>query len=841
MLGPFSKLTGNRESKVLESIVVQSDRKLLPLFAAFAAIFLVAFCACLFHNLFEPNTKTIYFADSRNYLATANHFSTMFLDALHGKSPAELMSDPSVRTRIETDGPALATLFGSVFTLIGRPVKADDWKILMAIHSTVHALTAVCVGLLVFRIVPSLRFAIPAGIAYAVFPPALIAAGRLMTETLSNFLIVSFLCTLNFSMKHRAWSLVVGLIAGASFINRVLLAPSVVACIGLLFALRKLKFLSLILIVVAFVSVIAPWTLFSASYLGRPMLTTERAGTHNAVNGWDLDQDGLQNTYGGYKEIMMSNQNPLSVIWGVIANDPQRSFVLLVKKISRLYGQPFNDFRHRCFGLNSDTIILIQWLYLFMGLFGIFLFACGGYRHFKPEPRLLALVALLYLVCMQCYFMFEANSRYGFTAFPILTVFGAVSVCLFADLLSNGLVRRALILSTATLVVTALVVSSEKLVSTMRADGELRLAKGQSAICRFYLSDKMSVPIANKEIALLLVDGDDRLDKAQVSVNDRKLGEALLPLNYLDSERFKQFNLMRECAYGLGVKVGELRQWRAAVIPREFLKIDGENTFTVTAGDDGASIYVDPDPVKRKYRDTRLTSVNRLLNSPSGYEMRPWEPVLSARVDKKFSLADGNKIQEIGSQSLRMYLAMSHRRFGCVVTPPVLKDLPFTKELHQDDFPLLMRVAKSDEVMVSKFVSANSNTGVGVKIPGFGSATHIRIRFTGEVKSNQNGLPVGIAITTADDSGMPWILPGLPFSIATSTAWTSFEETDTIPLRIYRGPVSQIAIGLYPGPWPETSGVGPSLGRGRFLFRKLKLVIEPLSSIDLAGANLSLY
>ncbi len=129
-------------------------------------------------------------------------------------------------------------------------------------------------------------------------------------------------------------------------------------------------------------------------------------------------------------------------------------------------------------------------------------FAGGGYRRIQSEPRFLLATALLYLACMQCFLMFEANSRYGFTTFPILTLFGAVGVYLFVGFLSHGLVRRALILTTAAAVATALVVNSERLVNTVKPDGAFELASGQSAICTFQLTEKMRLPISNEEVAV---------------------------------------------------------------------------------------------------------------------------------------------------------------------------------------------------------------------------------------------------------------------------------------------------------------------------------------------------
>ncbi len=131
-----------------------------------------------------------------------------------------------------------------------------------------------------------------------------------------------------------------------------------------------------------------------------------------------------------------------------------------------------------------------------------------------------------------------------------------------------------------------------------------------------------------------------------------------------------------------------------------------------------------------------------------------------------------------------------------------------------------MHVSKTDEVMVSKFVSAHSTTGASVRVPAFKGATHVRIRFQGEVKSDKDGLPVGIAITTADAAGMPWMLPGLPFSIPTKTQWSKFEETDMVPPEFILLQQAKSPLVFMPDP-AGSQRSRTFVARGRFVFRNL--------------------
>lgn len=843
MIAESEVLKRKELEKTPQPVSAQPKTKKLQLFCAFAGVFIIAFVACLSHNIFEPNTKTFFFADSRNYLASTANFSTIFLDALKGRSPAELLSDPAVRGRIEIDGPILASLFGTVFAVIGRTPQADDWKIFVAVNSVLHALSSVCISFLIYRIVPSLRYAVPAGIAYALFPPALIAAGRVMTETLSNLLIVSFLCTLSLSIKRPLWGIVTGLICGVSFINRALLVPPVVASIGLIFFQKKLKLITLALISVAFIAALTPWALFSTAYLGRTMLTTERCAVLNAVNGFDPETDGVQNTDGGYRDVMVANQSPLTVMYGMIAANPQLSAAILAKKFSRFYGQAFNDFRHQCLGLNFIAIMYVQWAYLFMGIMGAAMFVFGGWRSLSENARLLCRFSLLYLVLMQCFFMFEATARPGFTSFPLITVFGVVGVYLLVDALKKRKFAHFLLVLAGALTLTGLVVNSEKLVAGEQKEESVRIAAGESALCSFKLSDKLARPLAQKEIALLLIDGDHGLENARVTVNGKPLNSPILPLNSLDSMRFRNYNILRECAYGLGVRLSDIRQWRAAVIPPEYLMPGEDNTFAVTAEKTGAEIYVDAHPERRKHLDTKMVSVNRLLNLPAGYENRPVDFVLSAKTDKRFSLTDGSdQAAKASEKALRMHLAVSHRTPASVgLNETNSTDAGLSVSLKPADFPLLMHVAKTNEVQVSKYILAHSITGVSINVPPFRQSTHVRVRLTGEFKADKDGTPAGIAITTADAGGLPWLLPNVPFSVPASKQWSRFEVQDVVPVNIYVKPISLIALGLYPGPWPEASGVGPSVARGKINFRNLKLEVMPYSAIDLGGADLMVY
>lgn len=789
------------------------------------------------HNFLEPNTRTVFFADSRNYQKSSNYLCTAFIDVLKGKDVRPYLSQPHITARIENDGPILSTILATIFTVIGHPPESNDWKIFVAIQCFVHAITAVLVVALVLQMIGSIRWATATGLAFALYPGALIASGRVMTETLSCLLCVAYILLLLATTRRLIWSPLCGFVAGLAWTMKVVLLPSVIAGILFLSGLKKLKPAAVVAIFAGIVLTILPWALFSNCFLHRTMITTERASVHNAFIGWDTETDGFQASFPTAKEKMLLVHDPVSVIWGQVLSDPRGTTLLMLEKFARYYGQPFNDFRHQCFGISNTGLIPIHLVYIFLGALGVIAYAAGGFRRLSDSERLACNLTLVVLSMMQCYFLFEANTRYGYTSFPILCAFGALGLWICSTLArEKNWLKFACTVGTACLL-TFLVANSETLVKMTEPKETVHsLQAGEKVQAVIELKS----PYKGSDYALVLVDGNDGLNSAEVRVNGKVLPDKLISLPYFDSKRFTQFNLMKECGYGLKAPVQKLRQWRAAIVPISWLNMQGKNEIDIVPRE-LTSIYGDARQVYRRYRSLDAVCVNKLLNTPTDLEARPLEPVQSAGVKKTFRIEGAGGSSYLANESLRIYLAFVQPFNSSVYRTTVGDDKALEQRFSQADFPLLMRVHNSDEIASSKFIVSHSVTSVNARIPPFQQATHARITLTGDLRSAAPNGQAGIAISTGGDTDLFWMLASLPYSIACGTQWKTFTICDLVPLDAFRGRATQVGIGIYPGPWPEVMGLGPAVAGPQVSLKNLRLKIEPVSMLDLHGSRLMVY
>lgn len=826
------------EEKVEETKKSSSRGPFLNRALAYMCVFLVALFASMAHDFLEPNTRTVFFADSRNYQRSSNYICTAFMDAMKGKDVRPYLKQEHIAARIENDGPILSTVLATIFTVIGHPPESKDWKVFVTIQCVIHAVTAVLVVALVVEFIGSIRWGTAAGLAFALYPGGLIASGRVMTETLSCLLCTAYLLLLLASTRRMLWSPLCGFIAGLAWTMKVVLIPPVITALLFLAGLKKLKPAAIAVIVAGIFVVVTPWALFSKDFLQRTMITTERASVHNAYIGWDTETDGFQASFPTPKERMLLVHDPISVIWGQVLSEPTGTFLLTLEKFARYYGLPFNDFRHQCYGISSTGLIPIHLLYLFLGALGVVMYAAGGYRRLSDSGRLACNLTLVVLFFMQCYFLFEANTRYGYTSFPLLCAFGALGLWICLSLFrQKNWFKLSWTVATASLL-TFLVFNSETLVKMSEPKQTVHsLQPGQKAQA---VIDLKSITRASN-YALVLVDGSEGLSSAEVQVNGHVLPDRLISLAYLDSKRFTQFNLMKEYGYGLKAPVEELRQWRAAIVPIEWLNERGKNTIDIKARSQ-TNIYGDKKQNYRRFRSLDAVCVNRLLYTPTDLEARPFEPVQSAGVEKSFSIdGSGSGKQTIGGESLRIYLAFLQPMNVSVYRKSVGDEKAVEQSFTQADFPLLMRVHNSDEITSSKFIVSHSVTNVNAKIPRYKQATHARITLTGDVRSAAPDGQAGIAISTGGDSDLFWMLARLPYSIPCGKEWKPFTISDLVPMDAFKGRATQVGIGIYPGPWPEVMGLGPAVAGPQVSLKNLRLKIEPVASLDMHGSRLMVY
>lgn len=818
-------------------------KSLTHFFLPLSIVFLVAFSASAFHNFYESNTRIIYFADSRNYLTSTAYYAAFFLDTIKGNLPQGLIADENMRRILSCDGPVLSTIFGMAFALLGCIPGPDDWKTIVSIQSLFHGLSASIAACLVWSVLHRKRYALAAGLAFALYPPALIAAGRFMTETFGCFLIVAFLATLFASQRRPVFGFVFGLLAGMAWTMRILLAPPVVLATAAAMFYKRLSLRSLVGFIVGFVMILGTWVYFSSHYLGRAMFTTERAAVHNAFVGWDKETDGFQTSSPTEKEKAFVSSDPMSVVWGQIASDPIASLNLIGKKVTRIYAYPFNDFRHGCLGLSDIQIIGIHWILLFFSLAGIFMYAARGYQLFDACQRARINIVLIFLCSMQGYFMVEGNARYGFSAFPIMIFFATIAFFIAVSWLHARRVKPLLLSVLAACATIALIVLLEPILSKSMGDSETVTIDPQKPVTAV-IELKIPKTRSLKEQSLIIIDGDKGLGDCLVTVNGKALPDSLVSYSLLDSDFYSQFNVMKDYGYALGAEIDDLRQWRAIPVPTSLLQLEGPNKIVIQPRSGPAQIYVNKAVKERIYRDLEFLSVNRLLNSHSGFEARPFSPVKCARTEKAFYSSALRNDQGVTTasaiQPLQIYIGLIPQREPKSAFAKGEQKIgkKFIHKYDQKEFPLLTRVFNSNELTVNKYVTTHSFTDNSLPLPDFSDFSHLRVKLTGEVRSVSDDGRAGIAVATAPKNDSAWFLARLPYYVKAPKQWQKFEIADVVPFNIYASGISRIEIALYPGPWPEVAGVGPSVAGPQIYLRDLKVEIEPFNTVDVRGKNI---
>ncbi|MBC7998673.1 MAG: hypothetical protein IAF58_12065 [Leptolyngbya sp.] len=279
-------------------------------------------------------------------------------------------------------------------------------------------------------------------------------------------------------------------------------------------------------------------------------------------------------------------------------------------------------------------------------------------------------------------------------------------------------------------------------------------------------------------------------------------------------------------------------------MPTSYLQLNGPNKIVIEPKADSAQIYINNASKEMLYRDLDIVSVNRLLNTPTGYEARTLSAIRSARTKKAFLWASPRSSQGATTISaikpLQIYIGLlpADSPIPAPLKTAQKNNQKLVHDFVQSDFPLLTRVNDSNELAVSKYVVSHSFTHASIPLPDYSSFTHIRVKLTGDVRSTSDRGRAGIAISTGPRDDSAWFLARLPYFIPASKQWHNFEISDIVPCRIYRDRISMVSVGLYPGPWPEVAGVGPSVSGPQIFLRNLKLEVEPFDSVDVQGKNI---
>ena len=854
---------------------------------AYAAVFVITAAITALYHLLDSGVKVALLFDGRHYFESCQRVTALILAMASMKPDAVVAAEHALREYIMLDGPVLPTLFGTVYALLGRVPTSSDWTVLVWVQTVLHAIATVLVCKITFQMTRKAMVAVICSALWAVYPSALIASGRLMTESLAIVLLLSLplalrgaigskdkepgsaddanakplsvLQKLSHLVEGNQYGLVAGLVSGLLILLKPGMIPSVVLCwLACLIMTRTRLAVALSLLIGAGLAV-SPWMLYTKQTTGKAAITVQRMPVHNALIGWDPETSGWQtNPPSGFERVLNTGGEPLSTIEGIWLNNPSACLPILSEKFGHLYSTPWNDYRAKVFGLNTHVQGIYHYFLLFAALAGFFAWMLTTER--KNRLAILCIAA----AGGQCvYLMFEPVCRYTFPQFAFAPVLFSLMLTMLIKRSRNWKVVAIAALLSAGCV--ELVAQSES-ASAKRLQEVAHNLKGD---------DKLSATISiapetfkNADVAMLLVDGDANLESSKVEVNGRTCDGKLLAFNYYDPQRYQAFNLLKELGYGLNATVDDFRIWRAIPIPVDAIK-DGSIKITITPDRAGCTVYGDTKGA-RNYLSPDFLCVNRLINSKSSMEMRNESPILAGRSERSWSiqssggvaaLSDNPRIRLLIGRSTRPVTAdassdsaspkassdsATHTASSDSASPTASSDsagstAAIVAEYTPKDFDENMRTPTGELKISKSILKAARTTGLTQSIPTIKNSSNLSITLEGEMRAASKAGDLGIVIETITVNHNECFLARLPSSLPTTTSWTHFKLTDVAPRSTRQGAVNAVSIAFFPGPWQQIAGYGTDRKCTDTFLRNLKLTVKASAVPSLEGKQLQIF
>ncbi len=384
----------------------------------YLGVFLVAVAVCTAHHVFEPGIKTALQFDGRHYFESCQRITALVLSLLTGKVATIQAAEQALRPWILYDGPILPVVFGLPFVLFGHVPASADWSLLLFWQTVFQSICAVLIFALVKSLTGSSKTSFLAALAWILYPPAIIASGRFMTETLASCLLLSLPLSCHWARTSRAGGFVSGLVAAALILLKPGMIPSVVLTTAVVLGFDKKRVVLAMTMAIGLAVGLSPWLAYTKFATGKPTLLVQRSPVHNTLIGWDPETGGWQTSpASGFEQVMGSNvmssgSEPLPVLAGIWRSHPWESLRILGEKPGHLYLVPWNDYRATVWGINANAQQIIHLCYLSMILFGSACLIISRRRQSVPE-------AMLPILCLAApagqlvYLMFEPVCRYA--------------------------------------------------------------------------------------------------------------------------------------------------------------------------------------------------------------------------------------------------------------------------------------------------------------------------------------------------------------------------------------------------------------------------------------------
>ena len=354
-----------------------------------AGIFVLALAAALLQNTRRPAHDVAMLFDSGAYIMSAKYVLTAFHNFAHG-----MAFDAAVKSVGETlmlNGPVLPGLGAIYFGSIAREPSLIDMRAPIVLQAILHAISASMLALVGWRFTGGRAIGLSAGILLAVWPSAVIGAGRFLTETISTLFISAVMLSASHLARERKESqlrlsspaaFIFGATAALLALTKAALAPGVVLTVAAIFLLlllskvEKRSFIAALLSsIVGVFLVLAPWLMFTKIASGEFCLTPKRLPTLNMSAGLNPETDGLSALPETPMVTMYSeNDGPSAVAYALYTLNPGDFYGRMARKPLRLFQYPWNDCRLDFLGIPVIVQVIAHQILVVFGFFGLLAF-----------------------------------------------------------------------------------------------------------------------------------------------------------------------------------------------------------------------------------------------------------------------------------------------------------------------------------------------------------------------------------------------------------------------------------------------------------------------------------
>lgn len=415
-------------------------------------IFLFTLLLSLWQNPSSTLPRTTLYFDSAHYLETTKRLYEAATALFSGKLNYGQLD--SLAFYLFLDGPVLPGAGALAFALFNKAPVSANWQCLVWMQCFFHALSASLLYLLARLALKRRIFALLAAILWASYPAAICAGNSFLTEPLAVLLLLSYLCFLALTKeKIKDWqegallvaafacfallSLLKPALAPAAFILAAIYftvpLPEILPALSSVFVRRKLEdalkeklksyLLGLSFAAVGLALVIIPWLGFTYSARHELLLLPSRRPVYNICTGLNIESDG----WGTHPTQALAacfddSEQALPILLGLCQSEPLEISNLSLRKLTRFWAQPWNDYRYKILGLNYKLQALAHLMLVVLGFSGFCLVIARllSAEQLKPASRVTFTGAVVIICGHLIYLPFEGISRYGFSSVPLL-------------------------------------------------------------------------------------------------------------------------------------------------------------------------------------------------------------------------------------------------------------------------------------------------------------------------------------------------------------------------------------------------------------------------------------